>query len=693
MVRDGFHFDVELVRKVSKFLSSITSLIKTNDSFDGFLYALGQDSPHRTEIYVDSITTLLSSSHPSIFKGTLAFIRKCLDWGSHSNQLALVSSKLIPRIFSTPYLHDLSGIDDKVIMNDIITILECCVWLSSPDVLQALSPTSDIDPESVRDVVLHEVLIPMEQSLVQISRNPHFLSWNYKYEQTLKLLTEIFDASILHQPTLDFVCSSRIPMAYQTLLSKAENEYTLHSIIWRMADNINKWKEHGAESLGRGRLLLQILEQEGRQLKRNELCRQHPTFHTCSDDKSICHSTRSAPSNTLILFPVLHSLSLTQNQFVIRIVMVFRIKKCPLLNHPTLTVLDLSRNNISSIDKPLVVPTLTSLSLALNRLTSFVLPNGSHLPCLQILDLRMNYLETLDEQTFETLPTIKSLYLTSNELESLPDRLGDILPNLSTNPIDIFGGTNELVSCPDFLMRSTGDLRVYIPNNRLRTLPRLSCDVVVFSADSNRITEIEEDVFAWPSRMKSVSLKDNLILSLPKTLFTPTLTCLLLAHNLLTDLWDGLFTLPNMQTLDASFISLAIIPPSIFQLTSLVKVNFGFNKIKEVPNELFRIPTLTHLILSHNKLTSLPSDPAMSPNCELSLVFVDPLSKSMIYEKTGTEMHPGAVLCALERLLLASNQLASVPRLCRSFENCTHFRLLGTGFLSFRVISSAHCRT
>ncbi|KAK2961770.1 putative leucine-rich repeat protein [Blattamonas nauphoetae] len=174
-------------------------------------------------------------------------------------------------------------------------------------------------------------------------------------------------------------------------------------------------------------------------------------------------------------------------------------------------------------------------------------------------------------------------------------------------------------------------------------------------------------MFVWPSRMKSLSLKDNLILSLTKTLSTPTPMCLLLAHNLLTDLPAGLFTLPNLQTLDVSFNSLAIIPPSISQLTSLVKVNFGFNKIKEVPNELFRLPTLTDLILSHNKLTSLPTDPAMSPNCELSLGFVDPLSNSMTYEKTGTGTHPGAVLCPLERLLFSSIQLTSVPSLVSQF--------------------------
>ncbi|KAK2961844.1 hypothetical protein BLNAU_3281 [Blattamonas nauphoetae] len=134
-----------------------------------------------------------------------------------------------------------------------------------------------------------------------------------------------------------------------------------------------------------------------------------------------------------------------------------------------------------------------------------------------------------------------------------------------------------------------------------------------------------------------------------------------------------------MHTLYVSFNSLAIIPPSISALTSLVKVNFGFNKIEDVPNELFRLPTPTRLILSHNKLTSLPSDPAMSPNCELSLGFVDPLRNSMIYERTGTGTHPGAVLCPLERLLLASILLTLVPPLVSQFRKLHTLSLAGNG--------------
>ncbi|KAK2949209.1 hypothetical protein BLNAU_15812 [Blattamonas nauphoetae] len=119
MVRDGYEFDEELVRKVSKFLSSVTSLFETNDSFDNFLNAIGQASPDRTEM------------------------------------------------------------------------------------------------------------------------------------------------SASHQPTLDFVCSSHIPIVFLSLLSTIEDEETHQLIIWLISDNIRKWNRYGAETMHRGRILLQTLEKEG----------------------------------------------------------------------------------------------------------------------------------------------------------------------------------------------------------------------------------------------------------------------------------------------------------------------------------------------------------------------------------------------------------------------------------------------
>ncbi|KAK2955698.1 hypothetical protein BLNAU_9391 [Blattamonas nauphoetae] len=76
MVRDNLAFDQELLDKVTTFISSITSIIK-HRTIDDFLMAVGQGSLNPAAEFVDLMIVLVSSSHPSIFKATLSFIRKC----------------------------------------------------------------------------------------------------------------------------------------------------------------------------------------------------------------------------------------------------------------------------------------------------------------------------------------------------------------------------------------------------------------------------------------------------------------------------------------------------------------------------------------------------------------------------------------------------------------------------------------
>ncbi|KAK2954835.1 hypothetical protein BLNAU_10165 [Blattamonas nauphoetae] len=234
MVRDDSTFDQELLSKVSSFLRTINQNISHRLFVDDVLKKIGQKSPNPTA-----------------------------ELSSFPKQLTLIFSKLIPRVLSIPYLRDLSVIDDRNILRDILLILSTCIQISSPDTLRSLSTTLHADPDSIRDVVLYEVLIPMEPSLVQISRNILLLLWQPECEQTLLFMSNIFDKCAFHQPTLDFICSSRIPMAFQSLLSKVEYEYTHHVIYLFMSNHIDEWKKHGTKTMRRGRILLQTLEQEG----------------------------------------------------------------------------------------------------------------------------------------------------------------------------------------------------------------------------------------------------------------------------------------------------------------------------------------------------------------------------------------------------------------------------------------------
>ncbi|KAK2949244.1 hypothetical protein BLNAU_15847 [Blattamonas nauphoetae] len=208
MVRDDYKFDEELLRQCSTFFSLIINNFGLVLNFNAFLKAIGQDSTNTAA--VDALTLL----------------RPCVVKCSKPTCMAFISSKLLPRMLSTPHLRDLSEIDDQSILSNMMEILQAGVVLATEDTILSLSTTSDIFPQSIRDLVLNEVLIPMEPSLVQIKRQKVLLSWNEEYQQALNLLINIFKVSAFDQPTLDFVCTSHIPIVFQSLISKVKHEPT-----------------------------------------------------------------------------------------------------------------------------------------------------------------------------------------------------------------------------------------------------------------------------------------------------------------------------------------------------------------------------------------------------------------------------------------------------------------------------------
>ncbi|KAK2942595.1 hypothetical protein BLNAU_22489 [Blattamonas nauphoetae] len=226
------------------------------------LKSIGHHSPNPIPVFVDSIILLLSLPDQSTVNTVLSILGSYFKV-RHLSIITFVSSKLIPRILSTPLLQDLSVIDDNWVLYDIIIIFDSCVWLASPNAVTSFPTDSGTDPLSIRDLVLHEVLIPMEPSLVQISRNRQILSWIDESHETLRLLSSIFEVSVFHQPTLNFICSSHIPMVYQSLLSEIEMDGMHLYVIRFMSFKIHKWNHDEAETWRRGRILLQTLEQEG----------------------------------------------------------------------------------------------------------------------------------------------------------------------------------------------------------------------------------------------------------------------------------------------------------------------------------------------------------------------------------------------------------------------------------------------
>ncbi|KAK2954771.1 hypothetical protein BLNAU_10256 [Blattamonas nauphoetae] len=261
MLRDGYDFDKELTSKVPTFLRSFRWNLPLLYSVDEILKVIGQTCTDPATVFVDSLVPLLSWPSRLIVDETITTVRHCFK-ENHSTVLALVSSKIFSKIHSSQTFRGLSKLDDLSLLKDILMLLGDGLQLCSTNAVRSLSATSDTDPQSIRDVVLNEVLIPIGQSLVQISRNRHLLSWNDECRNTVRKQLRLCDASEFHQPTLDFICSSRIPMVVQSLLTSIEHEFSSQLIIWDISTNDGIWKTNGTETVGREGLI-QALEQEG----------------------------------------------------------------------------------------------------------------------------------------------------------------------------------------------------------------------------------------------------------------------------------------------------------------------------------------------------------------------------------------------------------------------------------------------
>ncbi|KAK2946276.1 hypothetical protein BLNAU_18797 [Blattamonas nauphoetae] len=199
IVRDDFPLDEEQYLKASTLLSLIKRIVNRGSAFDDFLKAIGLGSSNTDAVFVDSMTVFLSLSHSSLIGETLEFIHQYLSALSVSSRLALLSNRLISRILSVPQFQDFSVIEDVNLLCSVLLILDNGARLASdfkmqstivelrsildmitrilgPNLENDLSnfPTTipDTDPEQIRDVMLNDVFIPMEPSLVQIIRNP-----------------------------------------------------------------------------------------------------------------------------------------------------------------------------------------------------------------------------------------------------------------------------------------------------------------------------------------------------------------------------------------------------------------------------------------------------------------------------------------------------------------------------------------
>lgn len=254
----------------------------------------------------------------------------------------------------------------------------------------------------------------------------------------------------------------------------------------------------------------------------------------------------------------------------------------------TLTVLDLSKNQIKVIPK-----------------------NLGNCKSLQMLNLSYNGITNIDDDLFKNLTNLIYLNFSNNELKVIPPQLGRLL-NLTTlilnnNPLEQakMRQIDRLKS-----LRSLHLANTYRNNNNtpINTLGDLT-NLVELNLSSNQLTKVPEDL-AHLDKLKRLNLSNNFINKMPEDFgnWWPNLETLNISRNNLKELPSTLCKLCNLKRLyvNDNKITFDGLPAALGKLHQLEVFMAARNNLELIPESIFRCGRLKKLILTSNRLITLP---------------------------------------------------------------------------------------
>lgn len=271
-----------------------------------------------------------------------------------------------------------------------------------------------------------------------------------------------------------------------------------------------------------------------------------------------------------------------------------------LFNLTTLTVLDLSHNNLSVIPKNLEV-----------------------CKSLKVLNLSHNNIKNIKEQLFIHLTGLLHLDLSNNKLKTVPPQLGRLL-NLKTliisnNPLEEskMRQIERLKSLQALHLSNTQRNNNNMPIN-LGDLTNL----VELNLSFNQLVKVPDDLTCL-KELKRLNLSENLIENMPNEFghWWPQLETLNLSSNKLETIPPSLCQLCNLRRLYLNDNQLTFkgLPPTLSKLNKLEIFMAARNNLKSIPESIFRCGRLKKLILTSNKLITLSDTIHLLSDLELEL--------------------------------------------------------------------------
>jgi len=178
-----------------------------------------------------------------------------------------------------------------------------------------------------------------------------------------------------------------------------------------------------------------------------------------------------------------------------------------------LETLDLADNRLEIIQNGFLnnCVKLSTLDLARNKISEAEVGAFEGNQQLKTLYLNGNKFTIIRNNIFNPLSQLTRLYLLNNEISVIENGAFD-LPNLE----DIMLGGNKLIAFTQEALGTSQSLELlYLVENQITEIPRLSLENLrSLTIQSNKITQIEDDIFTNTPKLNSIELQGNLITKL-----------------------------------------------------------------------------------------------------------------------------------------------------------------------------------
>lgn len=354
------------------------------------------------------------------------------------------------------------------------------------------------------------------------------------------------------------------------------------------------------------------------------------------------------------------------------------------MQSPSLTSLEHLRDDYAHY----LTPSLTSLNVSHNSLTSLPPSLFGLIPNLELLDLSGNLLSETLPVTLPSLKHLRDLYLGMNRFDIIPEPVFYLSTSLALLELP----SNELTSIPEKISLLVNLKRLDVSSNQLKAIPdEIGCltNLTQLKARANKIEHLSPQIGKL-TNLNHLDLRQNELESIDPACLADfgVLEKLLLTDNLLRSLPPTLSDCTGLYELDLAGNKLTTIP-SLHAMSSLRRLLLNDNRLTEIPvldemnslrdldlrsNQLTSIenirncPSLHLLSVRENRLTALPRTIGAWRNLEEFDATVNHI------EEIPEEI---CNVTTLVRIYLSDNHISDIPL---GLTRLTRLRLLGLAY-------------